>query len=106
MMALSYEKFIGNLINEIHRHFMKPFIIECGIIHNCLQALVYLLSSMWLPPVKIYTITYQESPGGSCIDKLQVAYLQPFDLEGPALNLLFNSMISSKYSNSLKANCS
>ena len=30
---------------------MKPFIIECGIIHNRLQALVYLLSLKWLPPV-------------------------------------------------------
>ena len=38
-------------MNEIHRHFMKPFIIECGIIHNRLQALVYLLSLKWLPPV-------------------------------------------------------
>ena len=35
---------------------MKPFIIECGIIHNRLQALVYLLSLKWLPPV-----TYKES---------------------------------------------
>jgi len=32
---------------------MKPFIIECGIIHNRLQALVYLLSLKWLPPVGI-----------------------------------------------------
>ena len=30
---------------------MKPFIIECGIIHIRLQALVYLLSLKWLPPV-------------------------------------------------------
>ena len=30
---------------------MKPFIVECGIIHNRLQALVYLLSLKWLPPV-------------------------------------------------------
>ena len=42
---------MGNLMNEIHRHIMKPFIIECGIIHNRLQALVYLLSLKWLPPV-------------------------------------------------------
>jgi len=30
---------------------MKPFIIECGIIHIRLQALVYILSLKWLPPV-------------------------------------------------------
>ena len=37
---------------------MKPFIIECGIIHIRLQALVYLLSLKWLPPVE-----YQSSLG-------------------------------------------
>ena len=49
-----------------------------------------------LAKTNIYTITYQESPGGSRIDKPQVIHLWPFDLEGPAFNLLFNSMISSK----------
>jgi len=44
-------------MNEIHRHIMKPFIVECGIIHNRLQALVYLLSLKWLPPVLYFLIT-------------------------------------------------
>jgi len=43
-------------MNEIHRHIMKPFIIECGIIHNRLQALVSLLSLKWLPPVGASTM--------------------------------------------------
>ena len=55
---------------------------------------------------KKYKITYQKSPGGSCIDNPEVTYLQPFNLEGPAFSLFFSSAISSKYKDSLNANCS
>ena len=55
---------------------------------------------------KKYKITYQKSPGGSHIDNPEVTYLQPFNLERPAFNLFFSSAVSSKYKDSLDANCS
>ena len=47
---------------------------------------------------KIYTRTYQKSRGSLHINNSRITYLWPFDLELPTFNLLFSSVISSKYS--------
>jgi len=56
---------LTNLWNHIMKwclQRMKPFIIECGIIHIRLQALVDLLSLKWLPPVVV-------QPSNPCCQK-------------------------------------